>query len=47
MGCSKGSSKKEVYSNTNLPKEKRKSLSKQIKLHQKQLEKEEEKKSQN
>ena len=29
MGCSKGSSKREVYSNTSLPQERRKTLNRQ------------------
>ena len=40
MGCSKSSSKREVYSNTSLPQETRK-ISKNLTLHLKQLEKEE------
>ena len=32
MGCSKSSSKREVYSNTSLPQEKRKMQNKQFKL---------------
>ena len=42
MGCSKSSSKREVYSNTILPQETRKT-SDNLTLHLKQLEKEEEK----
>ena len=41
MGCSKDSSKREVYSNANLPQEK--SQIKNLTLHLKQLEKEEQK----
>ena len=40
MGCSKGSSKREVYSNTSLPQEIRKSSNK-LTSHPKQLEREE------
>ena len=40
MGCSKTSSKKEVYGNTVLSQEKRK-ISNNLTLHPKQLEKEE------
>ena len=44
MGCSKSSSKREVYSNTNSPQEQEKSqINNQI-LHLKQLEKEEQRK---
>ena len=43
MGCSKSSSKRGVYSNTNLPQEKRKSQVNNLTLHLKQLEKEEQK----
>ena len=42
MGCSKSSSKREVYSNTILPQETR-SISNNLTLHLKQLEKEEQK----
>ena len=42
MGCSKSSSKRQVYSNTILPQETRKTLNRQPNLHLKQLEKEEE-----
>ena len=42
MGCSKSSPKREVYSNTILPQETRKTSNKQS-LHLKQLEKEEQK----
>ena len=41
MGCSKSSSKREVYSNTILPQEIRKTLNKQPNFTPKQLEKEE------
>ena len=41
MGCSKGSSKREVYSNTSLPQETGNISNKQCKLTVKQLEKEE------
>ena len=41
MGCSKSSSRREVYSNTGLPSETRKTLNKQPKLPSKELEKEE------
>ena len=49
MGCSKGSSKREVYSNTILPQETKKKKKKKhrvdnLNLHVKQLEKEEQKK---
>ena len=44
IGCSKSSSKREVYSNTILPQETRKTLNRQT-LHLKQLGKEEEKKA--
>ena len=44
MGCSKSSSKREVYSNTILPQETRKISSKQSNLHLKELEKEEQRK---
>ena len=40
MGCSKSTSKREVYSNISLPQETRK-ISKNLTLHQKELEKEE------
>ena len=43
MGCSKSSSKREVYSDTVLPKETRKISNKQPNLTPKQLEKEEQK----
>ena len=43
MGCSKSSSKREVYSNTSLPQETRK-ISNNLTLHLKELEKEEQKK---
>ena len=42
MGCSKSSSKREVYSNTILPQETRKTSNRQPTLHLKTLEKEEE-----
>ena len=45
MGCTKSSTKREVYSNTILPQERRK-ISNNLTLHLKQLEKEEHKKSQ-
>ena len=45
MGCSKSSSKREVYSNTILTQETRKISNKQSTLHLKQLEKEEQTKS--
>ena len=45
MGCSKSSSKKEVYSNTILPQEIREIPNKQLTLHLKQLEEQEETKS--
>ena len=41
MGCSKSSSKREVYSNTILPQERRKITSKQPNLTRKAIEKEE------
>ena len=41
MGCSKSSSKREVYSNTILPQETRNISNNNITLHLKQLEKEE------
>ena len=41
MGCSKSSSKREVYSNTILPQEIRKSQINHLILHPKHLEKEE------
>ena len=41
MGCSKSSSKRDVYSNTSLPQETRKILNKQSKLTPKELEREE------
>ena len=37
MGCSKGSSEREVYSNTILPQEKRKISNKQLKLTSKTI----------
>ena len=40
MGCSKSSSKREVYSNTILPQESRKTSNRQPNWHLKQLEKE-------
>ena len=40
MGCNKSSSKREVYSNTNLPQETRK-ISNKLTLHLKEVEKEE------
>ena len=43
MGHSKSSSKREVYSNTILPQETRKTSNRHLTLHLKQLEKEEEK----
>ena len=43
MGCSKSSSKREVYSNTILLQEARKTSKRQLTLHLKQLEKEEKK----
>ena len=43
MGCSKRTSKREVYSSTILPQETRKTLNTQPNLHLKQLEKEEQK----
>ena len=42
MGCSKSSSKRDVYSNTILPQERRNISNKQLTLHLMQLEKEEE-----
>ena len=39
MGCSKSSSKREVYSNTILPQETRKTSNRNVTLHLKQLEK--------
>ena len=42
MGCSKSSSKREVYSSTILPQETRKTSDRNLTLHLKQLEKEEE-----
>ena len=45
MGCSKSSSKREVYSNTILPQETRKISNKNLTLHLKELEKEEQTKS--
>ena len=44
MGCSKSSPKREVYSNTILPQETRKTLNDNLILHLKQLKKEEPKK---
>ena len=44
MGCSKSSSKREVYSNSISPQETRKMSNKQLILHLKQLEKEEQRK---
>ena len=41
MGCTKSSSKREVYSNTSLPQETRKSQINNLTLHLKELEKEE------
>ena len=41
MGCSKSSSKREVYGNTILPQETRKSQINNLTLHLKELEKEE------
>ena len=48
MGCTKSSSKREVYSNTTLPQETRKTLNRQPNLpsHLKQLDKEEEEQQQ-
>ena len=43
MGCSKSSSKREDYSNTNLPQETRNISINKLTLHLKQLEKEEQK----
>ena len=43
MGCSKSSSKREVYSHTILPQETRKTLNRQPSFTLKQLEKEEQK----
>ena len=43
MGCSKSNSQKEVYSNTILPQETRKTSNRQPNLDLKQLEKEEQK----
>ena len=45
MGCSKSSPKREVYSNTMLPQETRKTLNKNLILHLKQLEKKQKKKT--
>ena len=45
MGCSKSSSKREVYSNTSLPQETRKSQINNLTLHLKQLQKEEQRKT--
>ena len=47
MGCSKSSSKKEVYSNTILPQETRKTSNRKPNFTPKKLEKEEEKQQQN
>ena len=47
MGCSKSSSKREVYRNTILPQETIKTLNRQPNLHLKQLEKEEEQQQKN
>ena len=47
MGCSKSSSKREVYSSTILPQETRKTLNRQPNFMPKQLEKEEEEQQQN
>ena len=44
MGWSKSSSKREVYSNTILPQEARKTSNRQLTLHLKQLEKEQQQK---
>ena len=44
MGCNKSSSKSEVYSNTILPQETRKTSIDNLTLHLKQLEKEEQNK---
>ena len=46
MGCSKSSPKREVYSNTILPQETRKTSIDNLTLHLKQLEKEEEEEQQ-
>ena len=46
-GCSKSSPKREVYSNTILPQETRKTSNSNVTLHLKQLEKEEPKNPQN
>ena len=46
MKCNKSSSKREVYSNTILPKETRKSLNRKSNFTLKQLEKEEEEQQQ-
>ena len=46
MGCSKSNSKREVYSNTILPQETRKTQINNLNLHLKQLEKEEEEQQQ-
>ena len=43
MGFSKSSSKREMYSNTILPQETRKTLNDKLTLHLKQLEKDEQK----
>ena len=43
MGCSKGSPKREVYSNTIIPQETRKHRRDNLTLHLKQLEKEQQK----
>ena len=47
MGCSKSSLKREVYSNTILPQETRKTWNSNLTLHIKQLEKEEEEQQKN
>ena len=44
MGCSKSSSKREVYSNTSLPQEQQTSQINNLTLHIKELEKEEQRK---
>ena len=46
MGCSKSSSKREIYSNTILPQETRKTSNRQPNLMPKQLEKEEQQQQQ-
>ena len=45
MGCSKSSSKREVYSDAILPQETRKTSNRHLTLHLKQLEKAEEEKT--